>query len=272
MAEGGNESWITSSLMTETEIERTSQGVCVSDYKREKLEKESKKHWDLFYKRNSTHFFKDRHWCGREFPELLSIASDLETPRGATLLECGCGVGNLMFPLIQENPDIFIHGCDFSEVAIELVKKNELYTETRCNAFQCDLTIPGSIKEHLSSSVTMVSLVFVLSSISPDKMPTVVQNIAQVLTPGGFVLFRDYGVYDHAMMRFGPGHKIDTNYYFRQDWTRAYYFSLESIEQLFTSNNFKIVENKYVKRETVNKKEQMKADRIFVQGKYILSK
>ena len=42
----------------------------VSDYKRNKLEKEAKKNWDLFYKRNTTKFFKDRHWTKREFEEL----------------------------------------------------------------------------------------------------------------------------------------------------------------------------------------------------------
>lgn len=43
----------------------------VSDYKRNKLEKEAVKNWDLFYKRNSANFFKDRHWTTREFQELL---------------------------------------------------------------------------------------------------------------------------------------------------------------------------------------------------------
>ena len=47
----------------------------------------------------------------------------------------------------------------------------------------------------------------------------------QVLKPGGLLLFRDYGLYDHAMLRFGCGHKISTNFYVRQDGTRAYYFS-----------------------------------------------
>ena len=47
----------------------------------------------------------------------------------------------------------------------------------------------------------------------------------QVMKPGGVLLFRDYGLYDHAMLRFGRGHKIADNFYVRQDGTRAYYFS-----------------------------------------------
>jgi methyltransferase-like protein 6 len=46
----------------------------------------------------------------------------------------------------------------------------------------------------------------------------------QVLRPGGKLLFRDYGVYDSAMIRFDPGHKLGDRFYVRQDGTRAYYF------------------------------------------------
>ena len=33
----------------------------VTDFKKEKLEREAQRNWDLFYKRNTTKFFKDRH-------------------------------------------------------------------------------------------------------------------------------------------------------------------------------------------------------------------
>ena len=48
----------------------------------------------------------------------------------------------------------------------------------------------------------------------------------KVLKPGGCILFRDYGLYDYAMLRFSSGHKLADNFYVRQDGTRAYYFSV----------------------------------------------
>ena len=50
----------------------------VSDFKQNKLEKEAQKNWDLFYKRNATNFFKDRHWTTAEFKELLGESSSNE--------------------------------------------------------------------------------------------------------------------------------------------------------------------------------------------------
>ena len=49
----------------------------VSDFKQSKLEKEAQKNWDLFYKRNTTNFFKDRHWTTAEFKELLFDSNEV---------------------------------------------------------------------------------------------------------------------------------------------------------------------------------------------------
>lgn len=61
-------------ILTENErIKLTKDIILISEFKRNKLEKEAQKNWDLFYKRNSTNFFKDRHWTTREFKELLCL-------------------------------------------------------------------------------------------------------------------------------------------------------------------------------------------------------
>lgn len=58
-------------VLSEQELDRLKDDrVLVSEFKQQKLEKEAQKNWDLFYKRNTTNFFKDRHWTTREFEEL----------------------------------------------------------------------------------------------------------------------------------------------------------------------------------------------------------
>ena len=46
----------------------------------------------------------------------------------------------------------------------------------------------------LKSSCDVVLMIFVLSAIAPAKMSLAVKNVAQMLKPGGVVLFRDYGL------------------------------------------------------------------------------
>ena len=107
--------------LTEEESKKLEQEQELSEYQRIKFERDAKKNWDLFYKRNSTHFFKDRHWITREFPELLRAISEVDSCR-PVLLEVGCGVGNTIFPLLEENKALFVYACDFSPRAVQFVK------------------------------------------------------------------------------------------------------------------------------------------------------
>lgn len=144
-----NERTLTAEEMEKLENDR----VLVSDFKQKKLETDAQKNWDLFYKRNTTNFFKDRHWTTREFDELkncrqvrvhvlnenisnvvmkhvylasvTSFHSFFQSEgQKLVLLEAGCGVGNCIFPLLEEDLNIFIYACDFSPRAVEFVKVN----------------------------------------------------------------------------------------------------------------------------------------------------
>ena len=67
-------------VLTPEELDRLgAERTLVSDFKLMKLEKEAQKNWDLFYKRNTTNFFKDRHWTTREFEE-LKACREVSTP------------------------------------------------------------------------------------------------------------------------------------------------------------------------------------------------
>ncbi len=262
----------------------------VSEFKHNRLELEAKKNWDLFYRRNKAKFFKDRYWTFREFDELNpdfdhAKSDNTNTSQIKSILEIGCGVGNFVYPLIKQNKEIYAYACDFSHDAIKLLKENTDYDESRLQGFVCDATKKNSLAESLPNGVKVdcVTLIFVLSAIHPNKMRIVCENIAQVLKPGGMILVRDYGLYDHSMIRFQPGHKLDEKFYFRQDGTRTFFFSLDDINKLFlepfhsqndgyNTENLYLYEksiSEYVFRETINIKENLKVPRVFIQSKFI---
>ena len=146
----------------------------VTEFEARKLETEAQRNWDLFYKRNETNFFKDRHWTTREFQELLAgevVSSESESKgrERRILLEVGCGVGNLAFPLLQEKLPLYYYCCDFSPRAVQFVKDNPLYDEEDIRAFQCDITTDQLVSELGPGSVNIITCIFVLSAIHPDK-------------------------------------------------------------------------------------------------------
>ncbi|KAF5307300.1 hypothetical protein FQR65_LT07016 [Abscondita terminalis] len=217
--------------LTKDEVDRleTQNKRLVNSFKANLLETNARKYWDLFYKRNETRFFKDRHWTTREFSELLNDNCNHDS-ESRIIFEVGCGVGNFLFPLLEEKLNFFIYACDFSPRAVEFVKSNALYNEEFLKAFVADITADDIFDVIENDTVDIVTLVFVLSAIHPEKFLTALKNVRRVLKQGGVVLFRDYGIYDMAQLRFKPGNKIAENFYMRQDGTRSYYFSIDLLK------------------------------------------
>ncbi|XP_022235253.1 methyltransferase-like protein 2 isoform X2 [Limulus polyphemus] len=87
------------------------------------------------------------------------------------ILEVGCGAGNTVFPILELNnsQDLFVYCCDFSDVAVSLVKSNEKYDPAKCYAFSCDVTAHTWLVPFPECSLDVVLLIFVLSAIHPEK-------------------------------------------------------------------------------------------------------
>ncbi|OMO86528.1 Methyltransferase type 12 [Corchorus olitorius] len=263
----------------------------VSPFWKDKYERDAKKYWDQFYRRHQDKFFKDRHYLDKEWDRYFSV---------------GCGAGNAVFPLIATYPDVFVHACDFSPRAVNLVKAHKDFAETRVSAFVCDLTTDDLSKQISPASVDVVTMIFVLSAVSPEKMPSVLQNIKNVLKPNGYVLFRDYAVGDLAQAAFlladiwkssllflfnsvcltlgrhicylgikerfsGKDQEISENFYVRGDGTRAFYFSNDFLTSLFKEQGFNTEELGLCCKQVENRARELVMNRRWVQAVFHFS-
>nr|CAB3263776.1 methyltransferase-like protein 6 [Phallusia mammillata] len=288
----------------ETEARKITQGhSCepLPEDEKDNLLNDASSNWDKFYEKHNNKFFKDRHWLFTEFPELLSITSKsassvddtaecshnddeghapcsnksdgLHFPgssKQSCVLEIGCGAGNTIFPLLQVNTsnELFVYGCDYSSTAVDIIKSHRDFDDSRCHVFAHDITSDAKFP-FPEQSLDIIVMIFVLSALEFDKMKAAVHRIVQLLKPGGKLLFRDYGRYDMAQLRFKKNRCLSENFYTRGDGTLVYFFTQDEVRDIFTSAG--LVENQNIvdRRLQVNRARQLKMYRVWVQAKYV---
>lgn len=245
----------------------------VSEFHKSEYNSKPKKYWDLFYKNNRENFFKDRKWLEIEFPDIFECTK--KDAGKKTILEIGCGAGNTMYPILSknENPKLRVFGCDYSDIAVELVRSNEnfekLHASGNCYSSVWDLAneeskIPEDLEEN---SVDIAVMVFVFSALNPTQWKQAISNLKKVLKPGGLILFRDYGRYDLAQIRFKKNRLLEDNFYVRGDGTRVYFFTEEELREIFChEGGFIEVKIGSDKRLLVNRKKQLKMYRCWLQA------
>ncbi|KAH0626928.1 hypothetical protein JD844_002231 [Phrynosoma platyrhinos] len=152
------------------------------------------------------------------------------------ILEVGCGAGNTVFPILQTNndPGLFVYCCDFSTTAVDLVKAHPEYDTSRCFAFVHDLCKSEMSFPMPEESLDVVILIFVLSSILPEKMQCIINRLSQLLKPGGMILLRDY----------------------------------DELDLLFSTAGLEKVQNMVDRRLQVNRGKQVTMYRVWIQCKY----
>lgn len=229
--------------------------------------RKSLKYWDKFYKRHQNKFFKDRHYLEKDWGKYFSDGDDAVSADGKVLLEVGFGAGNTIFPLVAAYPMLFVHACDFSTEALNLVKFHPNFDGNRMNVFTCDVTNEELCEKILPVSVDLVTLIFMLSAVSPKKMPFVLQNLKKILKPNGHVLVRDYAVGDSAQVKLENRNQIiSNNFYFRGDGSCSFYFSEDFLSNLFAEAGFCIVDLDTYCRQIENHSRNMTFDRRWVRA------
>lgn len=199
-----------------------------------------------------------------------------------TLLEVGAGAGNTAFPIIanNQNPNLKIHACDFSKIAVEVMRENDAYNTSQMQADVWDAAGPELPPGLAEGSVDVVLMIFIFSALSPSQWQQAVSNIYRVLKPGGEVLFRDYGRGDLAQVRFKKGRYMEENFYVRGDGTRVYFFEKDELAQIWSGKSasagvgapaapgFEIVSLGVDRRLLVNRAKQLKMYRCWMQGRF----
>eukprot|EP00005_Dracoamoeba_jomungandri_P002118 CAMPEP_0174253676 /NCGR_PEP_ID=MMETSP0439-20130205/3046_1 /TAXON_ID=0 /ORGANISM="Stereomyxa ramosa, Strain Chinc5" /LENGTH=276 /DNA_ID=CAMNT_0015334837 /DNA_START=216 /DNA_END=1046 /DNA_ORIENTATION=- len=219
-------------------------------------------YWEEFYVHNSNKFFKDRNYLPLQFQSLLPSSQQ------RVFLECGSGVGNTLFPVAKSQPNAYFYATDFSPTAIHVLQKNPSYNEEQMTAFVSDLSEEGALENIIEeNSVDVVTMIFFMSAIPPEKMSIVLLNVTKVLKKGGIILFRDYGKYDLTQIRFltkKQSHKLEDSLYVRSDGTLSYYFQQEELTRLFTSYGYEEEENRFDVRQLKNRKRKITMYRVWI--------
>ncbi|CAI9114371.1 OLC1v1015086C2 [Oldenlandia corymbosa var. corymbosa] len=222
----------------------------------------SRHFWDRFYKRHKNKFFKDRHYLEKDWGKYFcdsNDASGAESSIRKVVLEVGCGTGNTLFPLVAAYPNVFVHACDFSSEAVRLVKLHSGFKDERIDVFVCDIAKDDLCNWIRPSSVDVVTMIFMLSAVSPNKMPQVLQNLKTILKPNGHILLRDYALGDSAQVKLQRRNQIiDENFCFRGDE--------DFLTSLFVGAGFKIVDINTYCRQIENRSKNVTMSRHWVRA------
>ena len=230
-------------------------------------EENARKYWDIFYKRNTTNFYKNRNYIHREF-NLDELVKELGEKKGRrlNLLEAGCGVGNTLFPLMEIYHDrVKMIGFDFSDNAIQMIQKDSRY-----RVEDIEVEVRDLVKHEVDyKQLDFVTLVFVLSGISPENHEMCIKKLLDCMDSNSYLYFRDYAEFDMAQLRLASrkDSKLKEGFYLKTDGTRVYYFNEKYLRELFSKFEGVEVEKLETHYRTIrNIKRGLEMNRVWIQG------
>lgn len=227
--------------------------------------------WEEFhYNHSAGRFFKEKRYLTIAFPRLLE-----EDPTWNGLAhkigEIGCGCGSAMIPVLRANSRAQAMACDVSETAIKVFDR--MCSTAGIDRQRLDLFVHAAGSGNGTSpfkenDLDTMMIIFTLSAFHPDQMGAVLKEAWTALKPGGMVLFRDYGMYDMAQLRFSGEQLIDSEalVYRRADGTLSHFFSKDNSQHIFQQAGFSCIDCRYVTTYVINKKKSTKMRRVYIHG------
>ncbi|GET88234.1 hypothetical protein, conserved [Leishmania tarentolae] len=239
----------------------------------------SEKPWEVHFSA-SKHHFPLKNYIIHAFPLLRSVLCRQDSP--VWILECGCGTGSTLLPIMHEctSPDVHFVGFDISQSALSHFRSHEVaqsYLErNRLTLFPLaigsseyvrrgDLTTPEAKRPRSEDSYTLVVdaltaaqeslgcqkfdailLVFVLSALpTVERMLLAIKQLKSVMKQDGILFFRDYALPDHNFFRFSSkmNNKVESIAFAKGDRTTQVFFYKEFVVKLFLAAGLVEVED-----------------------------
>lgn len=160
-----------------------------------------------------------------------SFCNYLNDPKGS-VLELGCGPGNITRHLLELQPDLSILATDTSQNMIGLAKKNNPSVET--------LILDCRDVNSLQQTFDGIICGFTIPYLSNEAVSDLIRDCASLLNRKGvFYLSYVEGTYEDS--GFISGSSGDRTYF--------YYHQFENLKRLLEANRFKIMEDTDVRYE-----------------------
>ncbi|CAJ1024787.1 putative Methyltransferase domain containing protein [Leishmania utingensis] len=243
------------------------------------LEEVPVKPWETHFSASKYHF-PLKNYILHAFPLLRTVLSRQDQP--VWLLECGCGTGSTLLPIMSECTSLNVNfvGFDISPSALshfkshgiaqDYLQRNQLKLFTLAigsAAYVADVdtmvptmkrprtddgvnlvvdALAGADKSLRDQKFDAIFLIFVLSALpTVEKMVSAIKQLKRVLKPDGILLFRDYALPDHNFFRFlsKVDNRLEEIAFVKGDCTTQVFFHREFVTKLFASCGFVTVDD-----------------------------
>lgn len=156
-----------------------------------------------------------------------------DLPKGARILEVGCGNGKNLSALLNKGWEVY--AIDVAPSAVKIAK------ERVEKEYQASAHLSVGDASNLAFKDGFFDAVFlfhVLGHLSEEDRKLAVKEAFRVLKKGGKCYFREFGITDY---RFGKGVEVEKNTFRKGTNVWVHYFEEKEVKESFETEGFKVL-------------------------------